>query len=153
MAVNRLRNNPIIILDTNALFIPFKFKLNLDSELERLFGVYEIVIPSCVLKELEKIAQKEQHGNLALNLAQKKPKPGWYIDFERKELKKRKTDKCIYDDNPIDDEILHIAKQLNGIVLTNDKDFLKLLESYNVSTISLKSNKYLKVNLPSKQEF
>ena len=49
MAVDRIRNYPIIILDTNALFIPFEFRINLDSELKRLFGVYEIIIPTCVL--------------------------------------------------------------------------------------------------------
>ena len=81
MAIDRLRNNKIIILDTNALFVPFKFKLNLDSELKRLFGDYQIIIPSCVLNELKRLSTREKFGAIAYELAQSKSAPGWYIEL------------------------------------------------------------------------
>lgn len=146
MAIDRLRDNKIIILDTNALFIPFKFKLNLDLELKRLLGVYQIIIPSCVLNELKRLTTREKFGEMAYELAQRKSAPGWYIELEPSIIAKISKEDMEYEDNPIDNEILQIAKELNGIVLTNDKEFLKRLATNRIRTISLKSRKYLKLS-------
>jgi rRNA-processing protein FCF1 len=146
MAVNRIRDHTIIVLDTNAFFIPFKFKINLDIELKRLFGMYQIIVPTCVKLELEKIANSQKFGNMALELANTKINPDWYLDFESKLRENQKIKRSFDDDNPIDDEILKIAKELNGIILTNDKEFLKKLKAKNIQSISLRSKKYLKLN-------
>jgi rRNA-processing protein FCF1 len=143
MAVDRIRNYPIIIFDTNALFIPFEFKINLDSELKRLFGEYEIVIPTCVLKEIRRLSNTERFGKMALCLAEKISQPNWYLDIEMKLLNELTEKPQIYDENPIDNQILEIAKNINGIVLSNDRDFLKKLTANDVKTISLRKKKYL----------
>ncbi len=146
MAVNRIWNHTIIILDTNAFFIPFKFNINLDLELDRLFGVYQIVVPTCVRIELKKIAKSQKFGTMALELADKKTNPDWYPEFEKGFVENLEPNSSRDDENQIDDEILQIAKELNGIVLTNDKEFLEKLTAKNIPTISLKSRRYLKLN-------
>ena len=83
---------------------------------------------------------------MALELAEKKANPKWYIELESEIIAKINKEEMVYEDNPIDNEILHIALELNGIVLTNDKDFLIRLASNNIKTVSLKSRKYLKLN-------
>jgi rRNA-processing protein FCF1 len=143
MAVDRIRNHPIIIFDTNALFIPFEFRINLDSELKRLFGDYEIIIPNCVMKEIQRLSNTQRFGKMALSLVKKIAQPNWYPEFEDKLLNELSTGPQKYDENPIDNQILEIAKAINGIVLTNDRAFLKTLTANNVKTISLRKKKYL----------
>ena len=55
MAADRIRNTKVI-LDTNAVLMPFQFNINLDSELKRLLGQYEIIIPNIVIEELNNLA-------------------------------------------------------------------------------------------------
>ena len=145
MAVDRLRNNPIIIFDTNALFIPFEFKININFELDRIVGSYQIIIPTCVLSELKRLSKTERYGKLALELALKNPQPAWYPPVEEKLLKKpnRHIAPLKYDDNPVDNQILEIADELNGIVVTNDRTFLKILKKNNIRTISMRKKRFL----------
>ena len=41
-----------IVLDANALLMPFQFNIHIDQELRRLFGDIPVVVPSSVLGEL-----------------------------------------------------------------------------------------------------
>jgi rRNA-processing protein FCF1 len=127
--------------------MPFQFKINLDSEFSRLFGEYEIIIPSCVLSELQGLRRSEKFGTSALKLALSKTPPKWYQDFEAELFQKLnnqgiKTGK----DLPVDIQILELAKALSGFVVTNDKVLLKKLHANDIRTISLRSRKYLKLN-------
>ena len=146
MAIDRLRDNPIIILDTNALFLPFQFKLNLDSELIRIFGAYELVIPRCVLSEIQRLQSTEKFGPLALKLAQSKPIPDWYSTLETELLGGRETSEPFPGLNKTDSTIITIAKAISGIVVTCDKVLLRHLHEQGVQTISLRQKKYLKLN-------
>ena len=49
-----------IIIDTNFLLTCLKQKIDLFLELERLFGMYQIVIPSRVLIELETLKYRKE---------------------------------------------------------------------------------------------
>jgi len=128
MAVDRLRDHTIVILDTNALYMPFQFKLNLDSELSRLLGVYEIIIPTCVLSEARSLEPHEKFGKPALKLALSKVQPKWYLDFEAELDATRDPEHDSTDDrgiSSVDRVILTIALAIKGIVVTNDKISLK----------------------------
>ncbi|MFV9678126.1 MAG: hypothetical protein ACNYVW_10830, partial [Methanosarcinales archaeon] len=46
-----------VIVDTNALFIPREFGVDIFHELERL-GYSHIIVPKAVLNELERLMQK-----------------------------------------------------------------------------------------------
>ncbi len=105
METDRLRDNKIVILDSNALFIPFKFGVDLEKELSRLLGSCRIVVPSSVIKELKNLADHDAKAPLAL--------------AQRYET--------IQNEGNGDDAILKMAKKMNGIVVTNDKDLKKRL--------------------------
>ncbi|WP_455391685.1 type II toxin-antitoxin system VapC family toxin [[Eubacterium] cellulosolvens] len=146
MAVDRLRNNTIIILDSNALFLPFQFKLNLDSELTRLFGDYEIIIPSCVLSELQRLRSTEKFGMMALKLAKSKPQPDWYMNLEPEIVSAHELGDSYPGLNKTDSTIIIIAKAISGIVVTCDKILLQHLHEAGVQSVSLRGKKYLKLN-------
>ena len=146
MAVNRIRSDPIIILDANALFLPFQFKLNLDSELKRLLGIYELIIPTCVLSELHGLSISQKFGKLALSLAKKISQPDWYLAFEAEILKQYENILDIKDASKTDSIILQLAKALSAIVVTSDKLLLKLLRDSDIQTITLRARKYLVMN-------
>jgi rRNA-processing protein FCF1 len=146
MATDRLRDSPVIILDTNALFMPFQFKLNLDSQLEELLGDYQIIIPHCVFNELRRLEKTEKFGTFALRLAGKKTPPEWYLTFEKEFIAKLELENTKSGDITIDTELLRIAMALNGIVLTNDRELQKTLRAHGLRTISLRARKYLKLN-------
>ena len=151
MAVDRVRDNPIrvkIILDTNALFIPFKFKINLDFEFQRLFGDFEVLVPSCVMHEIERLAPSEKFGAKALALARSKVLPDWYLAVESELFSGEEV--AFFGDmtdlGRIDGMILRIAKAVSGVVLTNDRAFLEKLKAEGVKTLSVRAKKYLILN-------
>ena len=146
MAVNRIRSDPIIVLDANALFLPFQFKLNLDSELKRLLGTYELVIPTCVFSELYGLSTSQKFGTLALSLAKKISQPEWYLAFEVELLKQHENVFDTKDTSKTDSIILRLAKALSAIVVTSDKLLLKLLRKSDIQTITLRARKYLVLN-------
>lgn len=111
-----------VILDTNALLMPFQFGLNLDKELERLLGACEILVPSSVLDELDKLEPK------------KLAKSAKALASKFKLLKtKEKGDKAI----------ISTAKKLNCAVVTNDKELIKTLKELKLPVIYLRSRTHL----------
>jgi len=115
-----------VILDTNAILMPFQFKLNLDSELTRLLGQYEIIIPNTVIEELENIsssANSPKEISAALALAGR---------FNIEQVI-----------NKGDNAIFELAMRYKAIVLTNDKLLKKRLHDNGLKTISLKSKTHL----------
>src|SRR5437773_10982074 len=59
----------IVLLDTNALLMPFQFRVNLETELTRLMGSADIAIPRPVRIELELLAERDRNVQAALRLA------------------------------------------------------------------------------------
>src|SRR2546430_10756466 len=59
----------IVLLDTNALLMPFQFRVNLETELNRLMGSADIAIPRPVRTELELLAERDRNAQAALRLA------------------------------------------------------------------------------------
>jgi rRNA-processing protein FCF1 len=115
-----------VILDTNALLMPFQFKLNIDSELTRLLGQYEIIIPSSVtdeLKRLERSDKRTAYIKPALILAN---------NFEIRPTTEL-GDRAVF----------LMAVELQAIVVTNDKELKNRLHSEGIQTISLKSKTHL----------
>ncbi len=110
----------IVVLDTNALMMPFEFRINLDFELERLLGSPKCVIPSCVVGELKRLARENRHARAALQLASRYE----VIDVSA----------------PGDKGVKEAAKLTGGYVLTNDRKFIDELVGEGVRVISLKNN-------------
>ena len=109
-----------IVLDSNALMMPFIYKLNLDIEIKKLIGDAEIYIPSCVVGEIERISERRWEAKAAFNLLKK------YRIVEVEKLG--------------DEGVLEAAKKLDAYLLTNDEDLLKRAKKEKIKIIFMKQN-------------
>jgi len=124
-----------IILDSNALFVPLQFKIDIFEELKTLLNRnFELVLLSPIRRELEKLAEKGSPGmrrnaSYALNLAER----------------------CVFYDvnrefaSP-DDAVLQMAKEWNCPVFTNDRELKKRLRDINVPVIYVRQKSRLEIN-------
>lgn len=110
-----------VILDANALLMPFQFKLNIDKELKRLFGELPVFVPSSVLGELSNAIDPK--AKAALALARKYP----IVETELSG----------------DDAVIDIAIRRDAAVVTNDKELIARLRAEKVPVIRLRGERYL----------
>ena len=109
------------VLDTNALLMVFQFGLHLESELERLLGIFEILIPSSVIAELRSINAPNAKAALAL------------------------TEKYhVMDvDGRGDEAVLDLAVQENAVLVSNDKELCRQAKEKGLEIVRLRQKKYL----------
>jgi len=112
-----------VLLDTNALLLPFQFRLNLEAEVRRLLGEHEMYVPSPVLEELHGLTKSTKEARPALRLAS---------HFHVMELP-----------GEADDAILDAAKRLSAVVVTSDAVLLRRLKEARVPRIFLRSRSHL----------
>lgn len=110
-----------VVIDTNALLMPFEFKLNLDLELKGLLGEYEAFVPGPVIGELKR--SKNKFAGIALQLA------GKYTRYET--------------DIQGDAGVIAAAKALNAYVVTNDALMRAKLRREGIKSIYLRSRHHL----------
>lgn len=113
----------IVILDSNALLMVFQFRINLESELNRILGSYEIVVPTTVKNELKTL--KDKHAKIALSFSEKY--------------------RTISANGNTDDSIIELAEKEKGVVVTNDKILKKRLREKNIPVVFLRSKTHLEV--------
>ncbi len=109
-----------VVLDANALLMPFEYKINLDLELQRLVGDAEIYVPSSVLGEVKRISKRRWEGRAALQLASR------YRIFEVKSLG--------------DEGVVEAGKKLDAYVVTNDRKLVEKLVKEGIKVISMSNN-------------
>jgi len=149
MATNRIRNDKVtchhnpsaqkerlkIILDSNAFFVPLKFKIDIFEELRNLLGKSaELVLLSPVKRELETLAAKgspktRKEAAYALRLAEQCR----LIDLGE-----------AFRDSP-DDAILKVASEWRSLVFTNDRALRKRLRDINVPVIYVRQKSRLEI--------
>jgi len=117
----------VVVLDANALMMPFQFRINIDLELERLLGSFEIVVPSTVVEELKNVAQaqKNSEAKVALKLA------GKY--------------RIVKAEGRGDRAVLALALELRAVLLTNDADLRKRARKAGLRTVCLRSRTHLEM--------
>lgn len=121
-----------IILDTNFCTIPFQFKLDIFSEIERIVHEkYQVCILDKTLDELKNIIEKQRGKNkvnakLALQL------------LKHKKVKIIKTK----DEKYVDKLILDMVDK-DYIVCTQDKELKKKLKKKGIKVIIMRQKKYL----------
>ena len=118
-----------VILDSSAIIMCFEFSIDLEKELARILGSFDIVVPSTVVKELDFLSKegkgvKKIKAKASLKLIEKYEIIG-------------------VDGNNADDSLIRLAKIINGIVVTNDKDLRKRLKEVFVPVVFLRSKKKL----------
>jgi len=112
-----------VILDANALLLPFQFRVNLEAELRRLLGEHEILVPSPVMDELRGLSKSVREARGAQKLAER---------FRVLEV-----------EGEADDAILEAATQMSAAVVTNDAVLLRRLREARIPRIFLRSRSHL----------
>ena len=125
-----------VILDSNALFVPIEFKIDIFTEVERLLNRrVDLVLLSPVKRELELLATKEsptirRQANFALKLA------------EKCTLVNVDSDQGFQ----VDDVILKVAKGWNSPVFTNDINLRRRLRDISVPVIYVRQKSRLEID-------
>jgi rRNA-processing protein FCF1 len=125
-----------VLIDTNALFVPLQFKIDIFAELERLLGKNFVpILLSPVKKELQTLSKQSspkirKDTTFALGLAKK-------CKYVRIRIKTNES---------TDDAIARIAQQWNAPVVTNDKLLKKRLRDISVPVIYVREKSRLEID-------
>jgi rRNA-processing protein FCF1 len=123
-----------IIMDSNAFFVPFQFKIDIFEELRMLLNRnFELVLLFPIYEELEAIAKKDS------------PKMRKQASSALKLAEKCTLYKCGFAGSP-DDTIVKMARKWNCMVFTNDKELRKRLRNINVPVIYLRQKSRLGID-------
>jgi len=118
-------SRPVVVLDANALMMPFQFGLNIDLELGRLVPGCEMVVPSSVIAELKTVLEKtkDPHARSALSLAPK------YRGINVEGLG--------------DEAVLELARRLGAVIVTNDRGLRASAQAAGLKVIGLRGKNHL----------
>jgi len=124
-----------IILDSNALFVPLQFQIDIFEELKTLLKMkFEPVLLSQVQRELEKLAgegspKMRKNASYALKLA------------EKCKLVQVNEENA----SSPDDVIVEVAREWKCPVFTNDRQLRKRLRNINVPVIYVRQKSRLEI--------
>ena len=137
MGVSRAEREKLkVILDSNALFVPLQFKIDIFNDLNRLLNrSFELVLLSPVKRELEMLARKgspkmRKNASYALKLAEKCRYVE--VDFPASAL--------------TDDVIVEIAAEWKSPVFTNDRQLKQRLRDISVPVIYVRQKSRLEID-------
>lgn len=116
----------LVLLDANALLMPFQFELNLDAEIQRLLGTADIAVPRPVLDELQLLSEADRTAQSARRLAERY--------------------RTIDAHGSADDALLDLGRAHGAVVVTNDAALLARLKSAGVPRIYLRSRSHLVID-------
>ena len=125
-----------VILDSNALFVPLQFKIDIFDGLEQLLErSLELILLSPIKRELEALAEKgspkmRKNASYALKLAEKCK----YIEVSASAP------------SLTDDIIVKIAKEWGLPVFTNDRQLKKRLRDISVPVIYVRQKSRLEID-------
>lgn len=135
---SKLIKKPLkVILDSNALFVPLQFKIDIFEELKKLLNMkFELILLSPIRRELEKLAENgspkmQRNASYALKMAEK--------------CKLVELDEKIDGSSP-DDVIVRVAREWKSLVFTNDRELRKRLRNINVPVIYVRQKSRLEIN-------
>ncbi len=126
-----------IILDSNALFVPLQFKIDIFEELTKLLNMkFELILLSPIRRELERLAtngspKTRKNASYALKISEK---------CRLIELNERTAGF-----SP-DDAIFQVAHEWKSPVFTNDRELRKKLRDINVPVIYVREKSRLVIN-------
>ncbi len=113
----------IVIADSNALLMPFKNSINIDSELTGILGSYKIMVPAPIIGELRKLSEKIPEARIALKLAM--------------------TKELVETEAMGDASVIEAAIKMDGIVLTNDRELIGIALKQRIPVIRMMGKKRL----------
>jgi len=125
-----------IIIDSNALFIPLQFNIDIFEDLKRLLNRnFELILLSPIQQELQRIANQgpprmRKNASYALKLAER---------CELFEISKEAG-------SSTDDLIAQVAHKHNYPVFTNDRLLRNRLRDINVPVIYVRQKSHLEID-------
>jgi len=122
MASSRSR---VVLLDTSILFSIFEKKLPLLDDVTLELGKVEFVIPESVINELKKLSEHSKGSKKMMAKAILE-----YIRNEGFQIVKSE------DINDADRDLVLLARRMNAVVATVDKDLIKLLKRESIDVIT-----------------
>jgi rRNA-processing protein FCF1 len=123
-----------VIMDSNALFVPMQFKIDIIGELERLLGRrFELILLSPVRHELELLA------------SEKSPKTAKMVAFALKFAEKCRLVDSHSSSQTVDDAIVETAAKCRNPVFTNDAQLRKRLRNISVPVIYVRQKSHLAI--------
>ncbi len=131
-----LKEKKIIVLDSNALFVPVQFKIDIFEELKTLLNANtEPVLLSPVRQELEMLISERppkmrRNASFALELAEK---------CKQIEVKNAQS-------ASVDDVIVEAARRWQCPVFTNDRQLRKRLRDINVPVVYVRQKSRLEID-------
>ncbi|MFH0884475.1 MAG: nucleotide-binding protein [Candidatus Micrarchaeota archaeon] len=121
-----------IIIDTNFLLIPFRFRIDILRELDYLVEAsHRYVISSRTIMELKKIGKKVGKDGMAARLA-----------IKLVEANSSRID-IIENEDHVDDWIAQYSKANRAIVCTNDSGLRRRLRALDIKVVTMKSKSKL----------
>jgi rRNA-processing protein FCF1 len=124
-----------IILDSNALFVPFQFKIDIFEELKNLLKAnFELILLSSVRQELETLAKK---GAPSMH-----KKASYALKFAEKCQLIKVNEKF----SSPDDAIVEFASKWKCPVFTSDRMLRKRLRNISVPVIYVRKQSRLEVD-------
>jgi uncharacterized protein len=124
-----------VIVDSNALFAPLQFKIDVFCELERLLNRrFELILLSPVKRELETLALEGS------------PKTRRMATFALKLAEKCKYVEVNSSTKMVDDVIVETAAEWRTPVFTNDSQLRKRLRDISVPVIYLRQKSRLEID-------
>ena len=117
-----------VVLDTNALLIPGRDKVDIFEEITALVGSYEAIVPSVVVDEWNRLASGK-------GKAAEYAKVGLGLLFKATVVPRGIS-------KPVDDALVDFARENNASVFTNDRELKQKLESAGVPVIYWRQRRY-----------
>ncbi len=136
MAIPTKRQPLKIIVDSNALFVPLQFKIDIFVELEQLLRrSFELILISPVKQELETLTQKSspktrKNAAFALTFA---------LNCTYVKVMEKKGEQT-------DDAIVRVANAWKASVFTNDKLLRKKLRDISTPVIYVREKSRLEID-------
>jgi hypothetical protein len=112
---------PVVVLDTNALLLPFERSVNLDAQLRSLLGSCEVLVPGPLIGELKRSSNK--HARAAIGLA-----------FHYKVVDTEATG---------DNAVIELAEKHDAYVVTNDRALIEILRKKRIKVILFRGGSHL----------
>lgn len=117
-----------VVLDTNFLLVPFRFRIDILKELDYLVDYsHRFVVSEKTVEELKKIAKAVGKDGMAARLALK------MLEANRERIE------IVRSDSSVDDWIVAYAAEAGAIVCTNDAELRRRLRAKGIKVATLKS--------------
>jgi len=115
-----------VVLDSNALFFPFQFNVDLEAELRAILGGCRVMVPEVVIRELKGLVRGgKQNASAALRYAER---------FE-----------VLPDDSGLkgDEGVLAAALKVDGVLVSSDRALIKRAREKGLKVIFLRERQRL----------